>query len=1027
MDSEESRKKGNEKFMSGSFIEAITFYDRAIELNPECHLSLSNRSLTYCRLQKYDQALLDAEECIRINPEWAKGYLRKAISLNLLKRHEDAKSSAVIGFNLTPDAVNTVSTDLVKEWLIAGKALMVAKHAPLMKKLAEVIPDYAEMFCDSYCSAMFSVVLHRLSDADSLSHDQMIIDIGEAVDTAKEVMETFKQPPPISLEEFSKAASMQIDLYPLSDHVQLKQTLEDKAAQLVKWLDESAHPSLLQVLKPIVLLVHSAILVRCNSLCQMYTSHNSANYLGTGCIALFSGKAFSDPIYSALNLASLNILLTVYRTKGETPSSEDIEQIRITCHKMDAALQKLPQSYPNYDLIKSHYEQSVKVAREICAKVLSGFSMSHDPLSALSELELAFLAANSDPDKAIDVALKYLQDIAQKVSLSESGAISHVNFIDAENMLYLTGIFMRIQNQEMAQNVFSNGENMLLSLIATVLVKNKVSLDELPATVTNGRQFALSAALALRNVSTTITADAIIRWKSFFTELRAVLIQLGLRNGYKQAFESLENCIKPQESYSKVKVLTEFKQIESKLLESAILPVINALYLQKASLISDVLEENDVVLDYSFFIYNPEYRNPPKSQACGLAILPSGDEPILFMLDNDRVKELVIQLPKAIYSLWHDYNLQTPVLSELSELLFPPVIREVLLRPGVKRLFISPDVDLLCFPIDQLPFTDDSGITKPLFEYFSISLLSSPRELLRDKTIHSLKDQLHASTSDENILKQLESISVQEENLNCFIVANPDFEHKLVQKLEPSIASKIQAFLTTFSNFFFEENFTKDPIPPLPKSENEANNVYTLLSMSERLQVHLPITGSEATIHKLMNMQSPHVLHLATHGYSEKQMNKAYRGNFWVDTASGILLAGAKTFQQNKIDEMDPRTGTGYMSSVAGCGMDLTNTRLVFISACNSSVGSRPTQEMPSSFTQAIRSAGSDTVVSTLWTVVDDEAVEFVSYFYDHLMSKSSCKPSEALSYAKLMMKQTGKSMFHWGAYMCHGLDKPLF
>ncbi len=578
---------------------------------------------------------------------------------------------------------------------------------------------------------------------------------------------------------------------------------------------------------------------------------------------------------------------------------------------------------------------------------------------------------------------------------------------------------------------------MLLSLLATVVEKKTLSLEELPASVTNGRQFALSGALALREVAPTIAADAIIRWKSFFTELRAFLVQLGLGDAYKEAFRSLEECAKPQENVSKMEVLGNFKRTEGKLLESVILPIVNALYHQNANAVSNALDENDIVLDYLFFVYNPEYHNPPKNQACGLAIVPSG-EPILFMLDNDKVQELTVQLPKAVYSSWysHDSMLSHPVLCALSELLFPPVVRNVLFKSGRRRVFISPGVDLLCFPIDLLPLTNDKGITKPLFEHFSVSLLSSPRELLRNETINSLKKQLdiipadkHEPAPTDHLAEKVESMSFRDENVqhDCFVVANPNYEHELAQKLEPMVTSTIKWLFTTLDGFFGGSDVDKDNMPPLPNSEKEAENVCTLLSMADRLKIHLPITGSEATIAKLLNIESPYVLHIATHGYCGKQVNKAYRGNFWTDTSSGILLAGAKAFQENRYEVMDPKMGTGYMNAVAALGMQLRGTQLTFISACNSSVGARPTQEMPDSFTQALRTAGSNTVISTLWTINDGEAVEFVSYFYDHLITRPSCRPSEALSYAKVMMREAGKSMFYWGAFVCHGIDDPLF
>ena len=166
-----------------------------------------------------------------------------------------------------------------------------------------------------------------------------------------------------------------------------------------------------------------------------------AEYLGLACAGLFDSGCFPEPIYVPLNLAVLNIFLSIFRTQAEVINEKDLELIRVVCHKMDDLIHKIPTSHSQFDFLKAHYEQAVKVSREICAKVISGFKGSHDPKSALSELEMALLEIDSKPDKALELGTKYLEDIAQKIQLSESSSVNHINFIDAENMLYLTGMY----------------------------------------------------------------------------------------------------------------------------------------------------------------------------------------------------------------------------------------------------------------------------------------------------------------------------------------------------------------------------------------------------------------------------------------------------------------------------------------------------------------------------------------------------------------------------------------------------------
>lgn len=55
-----------------------------------------------CIVEEYDQALKDAEECIKINPSWAKGYNRVGGAQFGLGNLEDAQKAYEKCLSLTP-------------------------------------------------------------------------------------------------------------------------------------------------------------------------------------------------------------------------------------------------------------------------------------------------------------------------------------------------------------------------------------------------------------------------------------------------------------------------------------------------------------------------------------------------------------------------------------------------------------------------------------------------------------------------------------------------------------------------------------------------------------------------------------------------------------------------------------------------------------------------------------------------------------------------------------------------------------
>ena len=602
---------------------------------------------------------------------------------------------------------------------------------------------------------------------------------------------------------------------------------------------------------------------------------------------------------------------------------------------------------------------------------------------------------------------------------------------------------------------------MVLSLLATLLEGNILSLDELPSSITNCRKLALSGALWLKDHFPKDAADVFIRWKSLFTELRATLIRLGLRDCYREAFQAIEtHALKGDEGErQRYQVQSAFQAKEKKFFQEFSLSAIKALYSQDYDSVAGALQDSDVAIDYTFKIYNPEHRNPPQNQACVVVIFPRMP-PMIISISDNLVYDLLQKWPEAIYKLWYSQEEEfKQVTKALSDILFPDAVRRILLDPVVTRVFISPDADLMCFPIDQLPISDSDGSCLPLYERVSISILSSPRELLRDSTVMKLRHSCSQGSTVDNkksgqslsreeepknpapdgeatqsqaadskaglheLAKEVAKLQLAESSRECFIVANPDFKLECAGQPSSSWKQWLGSFSALLGSAGQSEGRT---IRELTDSQKEAESVHHILSQNSILVVHPPLTQKEATISAMLEFKSPYILHLATHRYTSKQESIHYHGNFWTDESSGVLLAGAQTFLDKKFEKMDIRAGTGHMNSIAMCGMQLEGTHLVYVSACDSSVGSRPSQEMPASITHALRAAGAQTVISTLWIVSDAQATKFATYFYEQLMARPDSSPSEALSYAKALMKQKGHSMFHWGAYVCHGVDCPL-
>jgi len=87
------KAKGNDAFKAKNYKEAIDWYTKAIEVDPNCEAAAalySNRAASWAGLNNQDQAIKDANECIRVKPGWLKGHYRKGAAYEVLGKLDES-------------------------------------------------------------------------------------------------------------------------------------------------------------------------------------------------------------------------------------------------------------------------------------------------------------------------------------------------------------------------------------------------------------------------------------------------------------------------------------------------------------------------------------------------------------------------------------------------------------------------------------------------------------------------------------------------------------------------------------------------------------------------------------------------------------------------------------------------------------------------------------------------------------------------------------------------------------------------
>mmetsp|Transcript_5922 Transcript_5922/g.10655 ORF Transcript_5922/g.10655 Transcript_5922/m.10655 type:complete len:570 (-) Transcript_5922:96-1805(-) len=106
----EQKEEGNHFFKEQKFPEAIKCYTEAIargppSVNEECYKLFSNRAACYTKLGALPEAEKDADRCIELKPDFAKGYSRKAHAQFLTKEYTKAMKTYELGLTHDPESV----------------------------------------------------------------------------------------------------------------------------------------------------------------------------------------------------------------------------------------------------------------------------------------------------------------------------------------------------------------------------------------------------------------------------------------------------------------------------------------------------------------------------------------------------------------------------------------------------------------------------------------------------------------------------------------------------------------------------------------------------------------------------------------------------------------------------------------------------------------------------------------------------------------------------------------------------------
>ncbi|XP_076896436.1 TPR repeat-containing thioredoxin TTL1-like [Bidens hawaiensis] len=168
-DPEELKRLGNDEYKRGHFVEALSYYDRAIALSPANAAYHCNRAAALMGLKRLTEAVKECDEAIKLDSGYVRAHHRLGSLLISLGQVENARKH--LYFNeYQPDPNEAQKLQLVEKHLNACTySRRVRDWGGMLREAEAAISSGADACPQLFaCKAEALLKLHRLDDADSV-------------------------------------------------------------------------------------------------------------------------------------------------------------------------------------------------------------------------------------------------------------------------------------------------------------------------------------------------------------------------------------------------------------------------------------------------------------------------------------------------------------------------------------------------------------------------------------------------------------------------------------------------------------------------------------------------------------------------------------------------------------------------------------------------------------------------------------------------------------------------------------------
>jgi CHAT domain-containing protein len=224
----------------------------------------------------------------------------------------------------------------------------------------------------------------------------------------------------------------------------------------------------------------------------------------------------------------------------------------------------------------------------------------------------------------------------------------------------------------------------------------------------------------------------------------------------------------------------------------------------------------------------------------------------------------------------------------------------------------------------------------------------------------------------------------------------------------------------------YNNDSNRNEVSSIPFTKTEVDDIAILLTKNKWIVTkEFGKDATENKIKKLDGKKSPTILHFATHGFAFPKADNNYESAINIFESSdnpmqrsGLLFYAANDTWNGKRDTVIKYTGEdGILTAEEVSNLDLTNTKLVVISACQSGLGAIKGTEGVYGLKRAFKLAGVENMIVSLWPVPDKETMELMNLFYEELVKSKDINESFQRA-QKTMRYKYPNNPWAWGGFV---------